>query len=217
MRIARLVVAAALVAACTSIAPVASPTVAPQPTAPPTPTPIIIYVTPAPTPSPEPTAPPTPDVTSAPTDTPTLPPTPAPTPTAPPATVTPEPTPTRAPEPTPFAQQPGVIYFGRDYDPDTLYIVDPATSFRRGQKIAWSAVLSEGAGATTLTVTLSKVIGEGGAERVQYTEEVTISSPDNDVLANKVNLSLLVRGKGLFTMRYFREATLLAEGTFELT
>jgi hypothetical protein len=113
-------------------------------------------------------------------------------------------------------QQPGTIYFGRDYDPNTLFIVDPAESFRRGQKIAWSLQVSGTFGTTTLHWVIAKV-SPGGAETVQWTQDTSISNPDFSIIANKWDLSLLVHGKGQFVMRYLRDNTVLGEGTFTLT
>ena len=113
-------------------------------------------------------------------------------------------------------QQPGTIYFGATYDPNTLFIVDPADSFRSGQKIAWSLYISGSFDTTTLHWVIAKV-SAGGAETVQWTQDVTISKPASNTIANKLNLTLLVHGKGNFVMRYLRDSTVLGEGTFTLT
>lgn len=127
--------------------------------------------------------------------------------------------PTEVPEPTadPATEGLGIITFGKTYDPETLEIPRPTSKFKRTLKeIAWSARFSETAGTTTLTIVLARV-GKSGAEELLVSQDVQISSPDFDTLANSADLAALADNKaGTYVLRYLRESTILAEGTFRL-
>jgi hypothetical protein len=112
----------------------------------------------------------------------------------------------------------GVITFGTAYNADSLLIAKPLTTFKRTVKtIAWSAEFSESAGATTVKFVFASV-SKGGAESIIDQEDVAISSPTFDLLANKANLAAVAGNKaGTYVLRYIREGTVLAEGTFTLT
>lgn len=114
----------------------------------------------------------------------------------------------------------GIITFGlpANLDEDTLEINPSRDSFKIGNKgIAWSAELSEPAGATTLTWILAKV-SSGGSERIIWRQDTDVSNPEFTILANDADLSLLVdRKPGTYVMRYLRDAEILAEGRFTLT
>ena len=124
-----------------------------------------------------------------------------------------------APEPTeePVIEGLGTITFGKTYDPDTLEIPRPTSKFKRTLKeIAWSARFSETAGSTTLTIVLARV-GQGGSEELLVSEDVQISNPDFDTIANSADLAGIADNKaGTYVLRYLRESTILAEGTFRL-
>lgn len=110
----------------------------------------------------------------------------------------------------------GLITFGLDYDDETLRITSPQTRFRTtNQGIAWSASLSDRAGATSLTLTISRK--EGGGETIVLREDVDIGDPEFDTFANEVDLAaILDRRPGTYVMRYLREGEKLAEGSFTL-
>lgn len=134
------------------------------------------------------------------------------------ASLQPTPTPTLAAVPTdaPVVGS-GLIRFGTGYDTNTLAITGARSTFARTYRpIAWSAEFSEPAGATTLTWILAKVTG-GSVETTITTQDVTISNPQDDLVANKGDLAFIVgNGKGTYVMRYLRGATVLAEGRFTL-
>jgi hypothetical protein len=111
----------------------------------------------------------------------------------------------------------GVITFGTAYDPDTLLIAKPLTRFKRTVKaIAWSAQFVESAGATSVELVLASV-SKTGAETIIDRVDVPVSSPEFDLLANKGDLAGVVGNKaGTYVLRYVREGTVLAEGTFTL-
>lgn len=111
----------------------------------------------------------------------------------------------------------GVITFGTSFDPDDLSIAAPKSTFKVGsKKIAWSASLSRPAGATTLTLIIASR-SKSGVETTLIKEDVDVSNPDFDTLANDADLALLVdRKAGTYVMRYLRDSTVLAEGTFTL-
>jgi hypothetical protein len=128
-------------------------------------------------------------------------------------------------EPTPTPLRPtlapvggsGHITFGTNYDATTLAVTDPRTTFARTYSpIAWSAEFSEAAGATTIKIIVASQTASGG-ERVLISEDVTLSNPGSDLIANEADLATLVgNAKGTYVMRYLRDATILAEGTFTL-
>jgi hypothetical protein len=124
------------------------------------------------------------------------------------------PTPPTVTLPPPAA---GPITFGTAYDETTLLIPKPITTFQRtyGQ-IAWSAELSEPAGATKLTFIVVRR-SSGGGESVVVDSETTVGNPANDLIANEYDLAYdLGNVPGTYVMRYLRGATILAEGTFTL-
>jgi hypothetical protein len=136
---------------------------------------------------------------------------------SPTASASPTAVPTRVPTPVPTPYHgTGVISFGTAYDPDTLLITKPASTFKQTAAVAWSANFSEPAGATSVEWVISKISG-ATVETVVYHDEIPISDPKFDLLANKVVLGTLLTGPGKYTMRYYREAVKLAEGSFTLT
>lgn len=128
----------------------------------------------------------------------------------------PTPTPTAGPTQAPIGGT-GVVTFGTSYDADTLEIPRPLTRFKVGIKnIAWSASLSESAGATSLTFVLASR-SSSGTERIIIKRDVDVSNPAFDTLANEADLSLLLdRKAGGYVLRYLRGSTILAEGQFTL-
>ena len=130
-----------------------------------------------------------------------------------------DPTERPTPEPPAYTVPPnfGVITFGLDYDPDTLDIIKPTERFKATYPaIAYSASLTEGAGAAKLRLVVASV-SAAGSERVIIDEDVAVSNPAADIFANKVDLASLLDNKpGTYVMRFLRDATVLAEGTFTL-
>ena len=136
------------------------------------------------------------------------------TPTATAAVVaTPEPS--IAPVVDPMA---GIVEFGAKLDQDNVEIQKPRDSFKRTvKKIAWVAHLSEPAGGTSLTFIIAKR-SKSGAETVLEKLDVPIADPSFDTLGNAVDLASVVGNKaGTYVLRYLRDGTVLAEGTFQLT
>jgi hypothetical protein len=140
--------------------------------------------------------------------------TPAPTPTPQIIYVTPAPTP--GPTATPFSGT-GVISFGRNYNHNTLAIIGPATTFKTSSTaIAFSASLSQPSGATTLKLILA-THSASGTERVVHTWNENYASTDFTLLANRFDLAYWTgRKPDKYVLRYFRGATMLAEGYFTL-
>jgi hypothetical protein len=189
--------------------PTATPAGTPRPSVTPRPTPSA--------PSPRPTA-----GSSSPSATPRPAPTPTPKPVATPApTARPTPSPTPAPTPPPTASPvasgpPGTITFGADYDPQTLAIIGPTSTIHLGQLVAWRADLSEPAGSTTLTFTVSEP-NPPGPEFPHWQQDFSVPDASFVVIVNKVDLSVYVHGEpGSFIMRIRRGQALLAEGHFSL-
>lgn len=111
----------------------------------------------------------------------------------------------------------GTIWFGADYDPNTLQIVSAFDNFRLSTpEIAWSAQLSEPAGAQHLTLILASK-SPAGTEVALWSEELSVTNPAFNTFANKVDFASLVEGqRGTYVVRILRGAKVLAEGTFQL-
>jgi hypothetical protein len=111
----------------------------------------------------------------------------------------------------------GKITFGKNYDPDTLTIAKPITRFKRTYpEIAWSASLTDTVNDTSIEIIVARR-SKAGVETTLISEEVDVSNPDSDLLANKVDLATLLDNKaGTYVMRYVRDGKTLAEGEFEL-
>ena len=194
--------------------PTAAPTIGSTPHAPSTARPTNVPTTspargldPAPTPRPTVSPPPTPRPTPRPTPSPTPRPTPEPTPS---------PTPTPTPEPSVASGDPGTITFGRDYDPTTLALIGPTRTLRVGQEVAWRADLTEPAGTTTLTFTVTEPL-PSGKEFPHWQQDFSVADPSFTVLAKRVDMSVYVHDEpGNYIMRIRRGADgpILAEGTF---
>jgi hypothetical protein len=117
---------------------------------------------------------------------------------------------------TPAPANLGTIVFGDSYDAVKGDIVNPKTTFKVGAPVAWSAIFTEAAGATTITQIFSK-IGTGNSEQAVRTTNEQISSPDWTRLYNTYpNMSGMLGGAGTYILRYFHGATLLAEGKFTI-
>ncbi|MEX1172439.1 MAG: hypothetical protein WEG56_07490 [Chloroflexota bacterium] len=83
-------------------------------------------------------------------------------------------------------------------------------------EIAWSADLTRAVGATSIEWVLASQ-SASGTERVTWSQELDISNPDSDLLANKLDLAFFVDDEpGTYVMRYIEGGEVLAEGTFTL-
>ena len=100
---------------------------------------------------------------------------------------------------------------------ETLRIAHPIKKFKRNTpSIAWSAEFIETAGATSITFVIARVTA-GGSESIELIIEVDVSNPNADIFANKADLAGVVGNRaGTYVVRYLREGTVLAEGTFQL-
>ena len=126
-----------------------------------------------------------------------------------------------APMDVPAEQRPesllGTIEFGTKYDPDTLEMTRAAHRFHASAKsIAYVIHLSEAAGSTSLTLTLTRRTS-GGAETTIATVPFEVANPDFDTFANWYDFAAFAdRELGTYVLRIVREGKLLAEGTFRL-
>jgi hypothetical protein len=112
---------------------------------------------------------------------------------------------------------PGFVTFGTKLKPDRT-VSDPRASFVPGDRIAWSAYMTEAADAADVTARLYKLdksapngerlLSEGQARpHVSHTLHFTRSGikPNRDL-----------DGPGLYVVRYFKGDQVLAEGYFAL-
>lgn len=114
------------------------------------------------------------------------------------------------------AAHPGTITFGSDYDPATLAIIGATTTIHRGELVAWRADLTEPAGSTTLTFTVTEP-NPPGPEFPHWQQDFSVPDASYVVIVNRVDLSVYVHGDpGTFIMRIRRGQTVLAQGQFRL-
>jgi hypothetical protein len=131
---------------------------------------------------------------------------------------TPEPTATPQPDPTVAPGNPGTITFGTSYDPATLALGGRTSTIHPGQLIAWRADLSEPAGASKLTFTITAP-NPNGPEFPHWQQDFSVPDPSYVVIVNRADLSVYVHGEpGQYIMRIRRGADgpVLAEGRFSL-
>jgi hypothetical protein len=150
---------------------------------------------------------PTASPTTSPTTGPTAPPTP--TNTLPPS-----------PSPSPFLievrQGPGAITFGTKYNPKTLRILDPQTTFPLTGRLVWSAQLTEAAGAPELTVVINAYDPLTGSETLSWEQTRPVENQQATIFLRRLAVERLVSAPGIYVMRYLRGDILLAEGYFEV-
>lgn len=110
----------------------------------------------------------------------------------------------------------GTITFGTEYNAD-LFIDKPLTRFKRTIKtIAWSAVFTRAANATSVEWIVASQ-SASGSERVVVKRDVEMSNPEADLIANDGDLAFVLDNKaGTYVMRYIESGDILAEGTFTL-
>jgi hypothetical protein len=112
----------------------------------------------------------------------------------------------------------GAIIFGSNYDHDTLAIIGRTSTIHARELVAWRADLSQPAGTTTLTFTITQP-NPNGPEFPHWQQDFGIPDASYEVIVNRVDLSVYVHGEpGTFIMRVRRgaEGPILAEGRFSL-
>jgi hypothetical protein len=110
----------------------------------------------------------------------------------------------------------GSISFGTGIDTSTLTVTGPTAVFAVGQKVGWVATLKEPANATTLTFVIARKLANG-AEQTLYTWPTPVSNPTFQVLANTSDFSTVATEPGDYLIRFLRDTTVLAEGTFTIS
>jgi hypothetical protein len=138
---------------------------------------------------------------------------PLPTPSTMPST--PSPAPTIVP---PLVQiGPGYVTFGTHAD-RTLKIVDPQSVFDIGQRITWSAYLSEIANSEELNIQILKLDNEViGGETLISDEPVTPLVTGAQLFQQRIRPQQDLSGPGLYVVRYLRNTDILSEGFFLVT
>ncbi|HVM30020.1 MAG TPA: hypothetical protein VM305_04535, partial [Candidatus Limnocylindrales bacterium] len=129
----------------------------------------------------------------------------------------PEPTPGRTPFEVEVRQGPGHVTFGSSWNRRTLEMQDVSATFSRGGRIAWSAILSEPAGAPALTVEAARLDIEQDTEDVTWEELYEMQNQQSERILRRVPINRLTGGQaGIYVVRYLRDEEVLAEGYFEL-
>jgi hypothetical protein len=141
-------------------------------------------------------------------------PTPLPLPTAPQESPSPE------PAATPFEvevrQGAGYLTFGSGWTRGSLEMQNVSATFTPGGRIAWSAVLSEPAGAPALDVVAARLDFEEGTEEVTWEERYEMQNQQSERILRRVAINNLTDGPGVYVVRYLRNGEVLSEGYFEL-
>ena len=110
---------------------------------------------------------------------------------------------------------PGFVTFGTE-NTSNLRIVDPRTSFPTGQRITWSAHLTEPTSSASLRVELSMVDLATGAEELVLEEEVRPRVSSAQIFLRRLRPSEL-GGPGTYVVRYLRGEEVMSEGLFEVS
>ena len=112
---------------------------------------------------------------------------------------------------------PGFVTFGTRADRQ-LRIVDPAGSFGIGERVVWSAYLTQPANSIDLRVQVFKLDGTPPTgERLILDEAVTPLAQDAQIFQRRIRPSEVLDGAGLYVVRYVRGTAILSEGQVEIT
>ena len=112
---------------------------------------------------------------------------------------------------------PGFVTFGTRAD-RLLRIVNPAGSFPIGERLIWSAYLTQPANSIDLRVQVFKLDGTPPTgERLILDEPVTPLEQDAQVFQRRIRPSEVLDGAGLYVVRYVRGTEILSEGQVEIT
>jgi hypothetical protein len=152
--------------------------------------------------------------------TPTLPATPVPALPTPTPLATPDITLPPTPEPSPVQVEvregPGYVTFGSGWTRG-LVLQDVSATFTPGGRLAWSAVLTEPAGAPALDVVLGRIDpATGEVEQVTWEERYEMQNQSSERILRRLPINRITDGPGIYVMRYLRNGELLSEGYFEL-
>jgi hypothetical protein len=111
----------------------------------------------------------------------------------------------------------GYVTFGTRADRQ-LRIVDPAATFPLGERVIWSAFLTQPANSTDLHVQVFKVDGTPPTgERLVLDEAVTPVAVESQIFQRRIRPSEALDGPGIYVVRYVRGAEILSEGSMEIT
>lgn len=112
----------------------------------------------------------------------------------------------------------GAVKFGSAVDKGTFQLVGaPKSSFASTDTLAYVATFTEPVNAASLRLVIAKT--EGAGEQLLVDEPIALSNPASIVLADDIVLADLMPfldGPGEYVMRFLREATPLAHGTFSI-
>jgi hypothetical protein len=107
----------------------------------------------------------------------------------------------------------GVITFETNLNERTLRVRGERDTFSVGQPIAWSVQSRRASGRHHGSSRDRRDPGR----RIALQQEIDVSNPDFDILANRLRLGRLLDGPGQYVMRYINlDGEVLAEGSFRL-
>jgi hypothetical protein len=112
---------------------------------------------------------------------------------------------------------PGFVTFGTRADRQ-LRVQDPSASFGIGDRIVWSAHLTERANSVDLRIHVFKVDGTPPTgERLVLDEAVTPLVRGAQIFERRIQPSEVLDGPGLYIVRYVRGTDILSQGALEIT
>lgn len=111
----------------------------------------------------------------------------------------------------------GFVTFGTRTD-DQLHIVDPRSTFRIGERVAWSAFLIAPADSIDLRIRILKMDSTAiGGERLISEWAVTRLVRDAQIFERRIRPQGVLDGPGLYVVRYLRGEDVMSEGFLEIT
>jgi hypothetical protein len=112
---------------------------------------------------------------------------------------------------------PGYVTFGTRADTE-LRIVDPSASFAIGDRVVWSAYLTDRADSADLRIQVFKVDGTPPTgERLVLDAAVTPRVRRAQIFQRRIRPSEALDGPGLYVVRYVRGTDILSQGSLEIT
>jgi hypothetical protein len=137
------------------------------------------------------------------------------TPTPAAGSFSPAPSPTNVPPLVQIGE--GFVTFGTRAD-DQLRIEDPRSVFHAGERIVWSAYLTERADSAELRIQISKLdSAEVSGERLISDSAVTPDVRNAQIFQSRIRPQNGLDGPGVYVVRYVRGTDVLAEGFVEIT
>jgi hypothetical protein len=96
--------------------------------------------------------------------------------------------------------------------------LNPAASFDIGDRVIWSAFLTEPANSIDLRIQIFKVDGTPPTgERLILDEAVVTAAQGGQIFQRRIQPSEVLDGPGIYVVRYMRGPDILSQGSLEIT